>query len=399
MKIKILFYIFLITILISGFILTGFISKSVVIQNNSNKIKLPDNPIEGRFVFEQKGCINCHAINGSGGKTATDLGEKVFFGNDYNLIADMWNHSSKMFKQMEEKNINKQEFNAKDFRSLRLFLYDLRYLGKSGNTNSGKKLFVKMGCTNCHSIGKPTSNKIRLDKTGIYASPVYLAQTMWNHAIKMQAMQKSSNIKVPIFKDDEFADLSSYIRAVSVYKSKDIKYMAPGNPSNGKKIFSDKGCFFCHNEKHIGPDLTKIDLNKSVTEIAGMMWNHSLEMEPAMQKFKIAMPAFKGNEMADLISYLYFSNKQKINGSAEIGQRILSEKGCTNCHVSGNSYKSTDSKLIGPFNNKDEFFSDLWNHLPLMQKNLYFKGKTLPNLLPSDIKSLYLYFNRERNHK
>ncbi len=396
MKIKILFYVFFITILISGFILSGFTFKEAIKQNNSNGIKLPDNPIEGRFVFEQKGCINCHAINGSGGKKAKDLGEKVFFGNDYNLIADMWNHSSKMLKLMEENNISKEEFNAKEFRSLRLFLYDLRYLGKNGNIKSGKKLFVKMGCTHCHSVGNEKTNKIRLDKTGIYASPVYLAQTMWNHAIKMQTVQKSSNIKVPIFKDDEFSDLSSYIRAVSVYKSKNLKYMTPGNPVIGKKLFSDKGCFFCHNEKHIGPDLTKIDLNKSVTEIAGMMWNHSLEMEPAMQKFKIAMPAFKGNEMADLISYLYFSNKQQVNGSADIGRKILSEKGCINCHVSGNPYKAAESKLIGPFNSEDEFFSDLWNHLPLMQKNLYFKNKSLPRLLPSDIKSLYLYFNRER---
>ncbi len=397
MKIKILFYVFFITILISGFILTGFTFKNLDRQNISNKIKLPENPIAGRFVFEQKGCINCHAINGSGGNTAPDLGKKVFFGNDYNLISDMWNHSSKMFNQMEETKVKKPDLQAKDFRSLRLFLYDLRYLGKNGNVKSGEKLFVKMGCTKCHSIGKTKSNKIRLDKTGVYASPVFLAQTMWNHAIKMQAMQKSSNIKVPVFKDDEFADLSSYIRAVCVYKSKNLKYMTPGNPVSGEKIFSEKGCFFCHNEKHIGPDLTKIDLNKSVTEIAGMMWNHSTEMEPAMEKFKIAMPAFKGNEMADLISYLYFNNKQQVNGTADFGQKILSDKGCINCHVSGNSYKAADSKLIGPFNNKDEFFSDLWNHLPLMQKNLYFKGKTLPKLLPSDIKSLYLYFNRKRN--
>jgi len=397
MKIRILFFIFLTAILSTAFILYGFTSnKFLAKQKQSSRKDFPENPLAGRIVFENKGCVNCHAINGSGGKTAPDLGKQNFFGSDYDLISAMWNHSPAMFNAMDAKNIGRQKFTPKEFRELRLFLFYLRYLGGSGNAAKGEKLFVNMSCVNCHSIGKASSKKIKLDKIGIYASPLYLAQTMWNHAVEMQGMQKESKVKVPVFKDDEFADLSSYIASASVYNNQNKIYMAPGDPASGEKIYSGKGCYYCHNEKHIGPDLTKINLNKSVSEIAGLMWNHSPAMEPVMKRNKIPVPAFKGNEMADLISYLYFKNKSGIKGTAAKGGQLIQKEGCVNCHFTGNTYKAAAAPAIGPFGSEDIFFSDLWNHLPLMEKNLYTKGKSFPKLLPSDIKSLYLYFNREK---
>jgi len=35
-------------------------------------------------------------------------------------------------------------------------------------------------------------------------------------------------------------------------------------------------------------------MNKSVTEIAAMMWNHSGKMEEITKKFEISWPTFKG---------------------------------------------------------------------------------------------------------
>ncbi len=396
MKIRILTYIFLVNVLSASFIFSGFTLNNYLLQKKQiNKKSFPENPIEGRIVFENKGCINCHAINGEGGKSAPDLGINISFSSNYDLISKMWNHSPVMMNQMKLKNIDHQKLTAKEFSSLRIFLYELRYLGSAGNSEKGKKLFAQMSCINCHSVGNSNTGKIKLDEIGKYASPVYLAQIMWNHAIKMQKMQKASNVKVPVFKDDDFADLSSYIKSASTNKNQSKIYLEPGNPKIGEKIFSSKGCFYCHNEKHIGPNLTKVNMNKSVTEIAGMMWNHSTEMEPLMQKYKIQMPAFKGNEMANLISYLYFNNNAHVSGSENMGRKLIQDKGCLNCHFDGNNYNAVNLSKISSFNSEDVLFSALWNHLPLMEKSLYAKGKSLPKLLPSDIKSLYLYFNRK----
>ena len=395
MKNKNLFFIFFIVLISTAFIYLGFVPDNFFQQKQANGKKLPENPLNGRIVFEQKGCIDCHAINGYGGNTAPDFGRNYFFGSDYDLISQMWNHSPDMLKEMEEKNINKQKFSSEDFSNLQYFLYFLRYLSSPGNVSKGQELFKKMRCGSCHSVNEDNTKKIRLDKIGVYATPLYLAQVMWNHAAKMQKMQKLSGIKIPEFKNNDFADLSAYIAEVSTYGERKKIYMSPGNPLKGEKLFVSKKCSYCHVQNHIGPDLTNYNFNKSVTEIAGMMWNHASNMEKVMQKNKIPWPAFEGDEMANLISYLYYKNRSDIKGSIEEGKQLIQDKGCNSCHNSGNSYGARDINSIGPFSNVDDFFSELWNHLPLMEKNLYAKGKSLPKLLPSDIKSLYLYFNRK----
>jgi cytochrome c551/c552 len=395
MKNKNLFLIFFVVLISIAFIYLGFVPANLFQQKQTGENNLPENPLKGRIVFEQKGCIDCHAINGYGGNTAPDFGTHNFFGSDFDLISQMWNHSPNMIREMGEKNIDKQKFSGTDFSNLRYFLYFLRYLGSSGNVSKGQELFSKMKCSSCHSVNGENTKKIRLDKIGVYATPLYLAQVMWNHSAKMQKMQKLSGIKIPEFKNNDFADLSAYIAEVSTYGERKKIYMSPGNPLKGEKLFDSKKCSYCHVQNHIGPDLTNFNFNKSVTEIAGMMWNHASNMEKVMEKNKISWPAFEGDEMANLISYLYFKNRSDIKGSVEEGKQLIKDKGCGSCHNSGNSYGAPDINTIGPFSNVDDFFSELWNHLPLMEKNLYAKGKSLPKLLPSDIKSLYLYFSRK----
>jgi hypothetical protein len=141
--------------------------------------------------------------------------------------------------------------------------------------------------------------------------------------------------------------------------------------------------------------LNKINLHKSVNEIAGMMWNHSGLMASAMVEHKISWPSFKGNEMANLISYLYYYNTQPVSGSVVEGEKMLSSKGCLSCHYNGNKYKTLAASDIKPFDNIDEFFSELWNHIPVIDRQVFAAGKALPLLKQEDIKSMYLYFNRE----
>ncbi len=395
MKVKYIVFTTALVLLLSVYFLNGNTLNRNSQIKQSNEQTLPQNPLNGRIVFEQKGCIDCHSINGYGGKTAPDFGKQNFFGSDYDLISAMWNHSPQMLKQIGDKNINKQNLSEKDFRSLRYFLNFLRYLSVNGNISNGKILFNKMNCIQCHSVGKLNTKKISLNKMSVYASPLYLAQVMWNHAAKMQNMQRQSGIKIPVFKGNDFSDLSAYLESISPNGKKEKVYMSPGNPLKGEGLFKSKKCYYCHEQKHIGPDLTKYNFNKSVTEIAGMMWDHASSMDAAMTKYKISYPEFKNDEMANLISYLYFKNQSKVPGSIEEGKNLISGKGCISCHSQGNSYNAPVINKIGPFNNADSFFSELWNHLPMMEKTSYAKGKTLPKLMPSDVKSLYLYFNRK----
>ena len=377
--------------LIFAFILIAILSP------NSYAQLLPERPLEGRMVFEEKGCVNCHSIDGSGGQIGPDLGAYSFSGTGFDLVSRMWNHSPKMLSKMGQMNIKRAEFTPEDFQNLQTFLYFLRYLGKSGSVAKGREIFTQKKCILCHVIGKEDASKVRLDKIKVYASPLFLAQSMWNHAIQMHRRLKSLHVTPPTFTGNEFADLSIYIRAVSTLGEREEHYMYPGSPKEGEELFKSKQCYFCHVEKKIGPDLRTYNMNKSVTEIAGMMWNHAEKMEEMTEKFKIPWPTFKGDEMANLISYLYFMNPPKISGSKEEGRRLFQEKGCIKCHYPDNPYKAPPIAEKKPFHSENAFFAALWNHAPRMEEILYSRGEGLPQLSASGVKSLYLYLNPKAN--
>src|ERR1035437_3349684 len=395
MRIRDLFIICLVTIISVTFFIYAFDSNNLFFQQKqSDKKELPKNPLDGRVVFERNNCINCHSINGFGGKTAPDFNSENFLSGDYKLITDMWNHSPKMLKMIDQMNAKQQKMSTEDFRKLRYFIAFLGYISKNGSVSNGKDLFVQMNCVKCHSVGKPVAGKINLDKSGNYSSSIYLAQVMWNHAAEMHKKQKASNIKIPVFKGNEFASLAAYLESISTPRKKNKSLMYPRNPIQGEKLFNSKNCAYCHLKEKIGAPLDKINLHKSVNEIAGMMWNHSALMESAIWEKKISWPSFKESEMGNLIAYLYFYNTGQVNGSVEEGQKLLVSKGCNGCHYNGNPNKTITASDIKPFDNIDEFFSKLWNHIPIIEKEFYTKGKELPKLVPEDVKSMYLYFNR-----
>jgi cytochrome c2 len=396
MRTRNLLFVFLVTLL-AVYLVYGFKSgNSLIQQNQADNKNLPQNPLDGRIVFERSGCIDCHSINGFGGKTAPNFGSENFLIGDYDLITDMWNHSPKMLKMIEETKANQHRLTPEDFHKLRYFIYFLGFISNNGSVIKGQELFTKMNCANCHSIGKSVAGKINLNKIGYYASPIYLAQVMWNHAAQMHKKLKSSKIQMPLFKGNEFADLAAYLETVSTFGNRNKNYMLPGNPVEGEKLFNSKLCSFCHIKNDIGPSLNKIDLHKNVNVISGILWNHSDVMSSYMTKHNISWPKFKNDEMGNLLAYLYFYNNKHVKGSVEEGKEILAEKGCLNCHNYNNSLRILAASDIKPFNNIDEFFSKLWNHLPLIEKDFYTKGKELPNLKPEDVKSMYLYFCRSR---
>src|ERR1039458_2085743 len=298
MRIRNLCIITLVILIPVTFIVYAFASDDLFIQQKqSDKKELPRNPLEGRVVFENNNCINCHSINGFGGRTAPDFNSDNFLSGDYELITDMWNHSPKMLKMIDQLNAKLQKMNTEDFHKLRYFIAFLGYISKNGSVSKGKELFVQMNCVKCHSVGKSVPDKISLDKTGYNASPIYLAEVMWNHAAQMHKKQETSKITIPVFKGNEFASLAAYLESIStqgkknknqetskitipVFKGNEFASLAaylesistqgkknknlmyPGNPVQGEKLFNSKNCAYCHLKEKIGAPLDKINLHK-----------------------------------------------------------------------------------------------------------------------------------------
>ena len=65
---------------------------------------IPMDSQRGIRLFESEGCIQCHRLNGAGGKTASDLGrvlDRAYTPDD--LASTMWNHAPTMWKMINEK--------------------------------------------------------------------------------------------------------------------------------------------------------------------------------------------------------------------------------------------------------------------------------------------------------
>ena len=175
---------------------------------------LAGDPRAGALTFQEKGCGQCHAILGSGPKIGPDLGLLGAAGSSMNgLATQMWNHAPRMWEQIKHSSVPFPQFTAEDMANLFAYLYVTCYDDESGNVTHGEVLFSEKGCIRCHSMaGKGGHVGPDLTEIGPVATPIFWAQTMWNHAPAMEAHMRDLNIPWPQFQGEEMSDLLTYVR-------------------------------------------------------------------------------------------------------------------------------------------------------------------------------------------
>jgi cytochrome c2 len=171
--------------------------------------------------------------------------------------------------------------------------------------------------------------------------------------------------------------LLAFLRTGAAAKAEKV-YLEPGNPRRGAEAFQAKGCARCHAIRgkggRVGPDpgRRRAALLRSVASVAGQLWNHGLPMWAELGRAGLSQPEFSGQEMADVIAYLYFVNYLDAPGEPERGREIFSRKQCQSCHgVPGRGGN------IGPDLARTSQLSDpialvaaMWNHAPQMEEAL-----------------------------
>ncbi|MFQ5628734.1 MAG: c-type cytochrome [bacterium] len=357
-------------------------------------------PWKGREVFKEKGCIQCHSVYKEGGSGGPDLGKSKFYGNYLDLAALLWNHFPAMSRKMQQADIELPEFTEIEMAEIISYLSYIRYLGEPGNVSKGKKLLNSKGCVKCHKFGGRGGN-IGPDFGAIkdYISPLRLVETMWNHGPNMMKLFSEQNIKRPEFKDKEMIDLAVAVRSYMSPSRVPIGSFDLGNPENGKRIAEEKGCMSCHAFRSkggkVGPDFAQIDLNYSVTQIAGEMWNHEPEMWEAMKSEGIAYPIFLEGEMADVIAYIYGLKLSDATGDASDGYKFIHERQCLSCHsLKGEGADvATDLTEIDEMNTPVAMITTMWNHAPLMEEKIRDTSLTWPEFTGRDMANLYTYLH------
>jgi mono/diheme cytochrome c family protein len=360
---------------------------------------LPGDPLAGRQVFLEKACDHCHAVWGEGGTLGPDLGKGGMWRSVMQLAGVLWNHSPEMIEKMRERRIARPSISSAEMANLAAFLYYLDYFDPPGDPVKGESLFAERGCGRCHAVGG-RGGRVgpRLDGLKRFASPLFLAGAMWTHGPAMARKMAETQVPRPRFEGADLADILAYVQRDSAEKSGEKVYMVPGSPARGGKVFAAKGCVDCHAVRgaggRVGPDLGNRPLHRSVTEMAGQMWNHEPTMWAKMQALGIPLPEFSEQDLSDLIAYLFFLQYFDPPGNVERGKSVYLDKGCVLCHYA----PAGTEKLLAPDLSRSralaspmELSSAMWNHAPVMETQFRERGLPWPRFSGDEVRDLVAY--------
>ena len=326
-------------------------------------------PLAGSRLFGVKGCVKCHAVNGTGGKVGPDLGRTARPHTFFDLAAGLWNHAPRMAERMRQLGVARPQLDPHETADLVAFLFSVDYFDPPGRPEVGRRLFSAKRCVMCHQVGGiggvvgPS-----FDALTQYASPIFLATAMWNHGPRMAEVMRARGIARPSFQGTELADLLAYITAASPGIRQGPLYVLPGQADNGRVLFADKRCVECHSVRgqggKVGPDLAERSRQLSLTQFAAAMWNKAPAMMAAMKVRSVPLPQIKPEEMADIVAYLYSVRYFALGGDPRQGAIIASSKGCLGCHALGVERGKAASDLTKSRNldSPAAVLSALWNH-------------------------------------
>lgn len=194
--------------------LQAFIRVASSLSNREIVLHPPPDPNAGGQLFRAKGCARCHADDGRGTAVAPDLRTVTQRLRVSEMAGQLWNHSARMSSFMRSQGVPFPRFVDTEMADVIAFMYYLRFYEGEGDVNTGETLFVRKGCSNCHSRGSGTLTGPDLSKSEATLTPLGLATAMWNHAPAMYDHALLRHIDWPRFEDDEMRDLSAYLRSL-----------------------------------------------------------------------------------------------------------------------------------------------------------------------------------------
>ncbi len=175
-------------------------------------------------------------------------------------------------------------------------------------------------------------------------------------------------------------------------------YVLWGDPQKGRQVYADKACANCHAINGVGgtlgPDLGRAPArHQTVTQLAGIMWNHAPEMRRLAAQHGRAFPEFNQQEMLDLLTYLYSLHFLDAPGDARRGARLFRTKTCAACHA-----LTPGPVSIGPppaafrrYASPILWAQIMWTHAATMEAKMEEMGLTWPRFEGNEMVDLVTY--------
>jgi cytochrome c2 len=172
----------------------------------------------------------------------------------------------------------------------------------------------------------------------------------------------------------------------------------PGDPTAGRRVFVDRDCARCHaiwgNGGTLGPDFATAGAGRSLLQLAGLFWNHTPGMIETVRSRGFDWPTFTEEELADVISYIYYVKLFDAPGDAESGERWFREKRCVDCHSVGASDDRISLDDYAPFIAPIALAQGMWNHGPGMQAELEGMRISMPIFVAREVADIQAYIRR-----
>jgi mono/diheme cytochrome c family protein len=358
--------------------------------------------LAGWDVFAKKGCGQCHSLRGMGPVTGPDLGRVTTGTSFFDIGAAMWNHLPRMGERMRAERLDRPTLTAREFADLAAFIFTAQYYDEQGNPRNGERIFTAKGCAQCHVVGGAGgTGGPSLDGMKRANSPVLVAAAMWNHGPEMAAAMKAKGITRPTLQPAELLDLIAYVVGAARDPGGETSQVIPGTPERGEKIFAERHCRTCHavNGKggRVGPDLGTASHHMSLTAFAARMWNHGPTMWAKMKERGFEVPRLSGQDMADVLAYLFTAHYFDQRASAERGGALVRDRGCIACHaVRGSGGKSAaDLATSTTVGSPAALVAAMWNHGPRMEAKAESVAVVWPVLRGQDLADIAAFLSSQ----
>ena len=344
-------------------------------------------------------CTLCHSIEGVGGGSAPDFARPSTRGyTAATMAALLWNHGPAMWSAMRRQSITIPALGDEQMADIYAYFYALRYFDPPGDAARGKDVFTAKHCYRCHAltsdaggIGPPVPRWPAL------SDPVLWLQQMWNHAGEMARQMESEGIRWPRFSAREMVDLIVYVENLPGVRLR-TPTLRLGDPSNGARLFEAKNCAQCHSLGEDDPNkvnlLETTQQERRLTGLAVEMWNHRPLMEAAARNRGLELASFQGDEMADVLAYLFERGYFSVRGDPRRGERLFRQKSCGSCHGQSDS-GAPDLRAMDTTFTATRFAAAVWRHGPTMLDQMQQKGTAWPSLTDRDVADLLAFLNQQ----
>ncbi len=281
----------------------------------ASSIDRAGDPSAGQLVFNEKGCVRCHSVRGTGGHAAPEL-SKIASGLDSNAwTRAMLNHAGSMIGPITSTLGRWPQFTGNEMNDLIAYvrLSAPQSATKAqeipGDAERGWAVFQNR-CIQCHSVrGQGGSVGPELGPERDFPlTRGQFASVLWNHAPAMIQQSRENRIPAPVLQGNEMADLRMFLAS--------LRYFEPtGSPLVGESVFSERGCAACHGQMaegtKIGPGLRSGKEAFTTVSFSAALWRHGPRMIDRAEELGMPWPTLKPTDIGNLVSFLNASARPK----------------------------------------------------------------------------------------